>query len=85
MTNTEYLMIALGVQGGTIHQVASATFLDVLTILDLDKFKLYNGAAYGYGYEDARGECLTIPVSFSRNSLISYWQGVIAGVKDNLS
>lgn len=77
-------MNALGWQGGTVHQVASATFLDVITILDLDTFPLYNAPAYGYGYDDGRGESLTIPVSFSRESLISYWQGVIAGMKDNL-
>lgn len=38
-TNTELLMNVLGWQGGTVHQVAKATGLAVLTILDLDKRK----------------------------------------------
>lgn len=53
-TNTERLMRVLGWQGGTIHQVAAATGLKVLTILSLDTTKItdhYQLEMYNSGYK----------------------------------
>lgn len=54
-TNTELLMMALGWQGGTVHQVAQATGLKVETILNLDEKNKtitdpYQLAMYNGGY-----------------------------------
>lgn len=53
ITNTERLMRVLGWQGGTVHQVASATGLKVQTILRLDETQitdLYQLEMYNSGY-----------------------------------
>ncbi|BBK09161.1 hypothetical protein [Klebsiella phage 05F01] len=53
MTNTELLMKALGWQGGTVHQVAQVTKLNVMTILNLHEIKItdtYQLAMYNGGY-----------------------------------
>lgn len=65
-TNTLHLMHVLGWQGGTVHQVASATGLNVQTILHLDETKItdsYQLEMYNSGFTWASqgGKESTIP------------------------
>lgn len=78
-TNTELLMQALGWQGGTVHQVATATGLPVNQILDLHTFGhcVYN-TPRRRGYWDAsQGKITKSPADLKGSGLLSYWYGVI--------
>lgn len=53
-TNTELLMNVLGWKGGTVHQVAQSTGLEVLTILGLQENKaedVYQLEMFNKGYQ----------------------------------
>lgn len=49
-TNTEFLMNALGWQGGTVHQVAQETGLSVMEILELHKYAPGDGDIRAISY-----------------------------------
>lgn len=88
-TNTELLMMALGWQGGTVHQVAHETGLTVSEILDLDTFwqVVYN-TPRRIGRIDASGDNVKYVYLnrckefITKAALISYWYGVLQGMKE---
>lgn len=79
MTNTEYLMKALGWQGGTVHQVASATGLSVMQILDLHTvdYCAHNTPRRRGAWESSQGRLSGKPEDLEGIMLISYWFGVL--------
>lgn len=79
-TTTLHLMHALGWQGGTIHQVASATGLKVETVLNLSDYKVedsYQLQSYMGGYSWARegGKESNIP-QWAKGDC-HFWLGVL--------
>ena len=86
MTNTEYLMKALGWQGGTVHQVASDTGLTVMEVLDLHTFPISNVIAHGHGLKAVKMCVVDIcgaPYSTCgyKPDRISFWRGVLDAQK----
>lgn len=87
-TNTELLMMALGWQGGTVHQVAHETGLAVSQVLDLHDVTITYNTPRRWGRIDAeRGDVKRLYQSrreeFTTDAtLISYWFGVLQGMKE---
>lgn len=96
MTNTGYLMKALGWQGGTVHQVARATGLTVSEILDLDTITAQHANPYKTGYLAVKHglPCVAAlglqkydPAAYGDQShlfrarLVSYWRGALDAQK----
>ena len=73
------ILLALGYQGGTIHQVAKMTGLTVSTVLELEPD--YTSAAAIQGYHDAEN-VLILRKNTNQYSTYhgnaEYWQGVLA-------
>ena len=83
-TNTELLMLALGWQGGTVHQVAKETGLSVMEILDLHTCaNLVFNSPRRQGRDDARENVVKAVYQARKDqyqtnaTLISYWFGVV--------
>lgn len=87
MTNTEYLMKALGWQGGTIHQVARETGLTVLEVLNLHTLPVASPIAYDHGLKAVKlgvvdiSGCQAYSVCAYRPDRISFWRGVLDAQK----
>lgn len=87
MTNTEYLMRALGWQGGTVHQVARDTGLTVWEVLDLHTCPISNRIAYDHGVKAVKFGVVAISgyqayrVCAYRPDRISFWRGVLDAQK----
>ena len=73
------ILLALGYQGGTIHQVAKMTGLTVSTVLELEPD--YTSAAAIQGYHDS-DNVLILRKNTNQYSTYhgnaEYWQGVLA-------
>ena len=73
------ILLALGYQGGTIHQVAKMTGLTVSTVLELKPD--YTSAAAIQGYADAE-DVLVLRQYTNQHStyhgVVDYWRGVLA-------
>ena len=79
-TNTELLCLALGWQGGTVHQVAEATGLTAAQIINTDRMK--EGESHGNGFSAVRTCSLEFnrTVNFpARQGNLSFWMGVARG------
>lgn len=96
MTNTEYLMSALGWQGGTVHQVAHDTGLTVSEVLDLHQITAQHADAYRVGFMAIKQGLKGIaaiglskydPALYGddrhlfRANLVSFWRGVLDAKK----
>lgn len=84
MTTTEYLMKALGWQGGTVHQVATATGLNVQTILALDETKitdLYQLEMYNGGYTWAMNGGKENNIPQDKRGYPLFWLGAMDAIK----
>lgn len=80
-TTTLHLMHSLGWQGGTVHQVASATGLQVETILNLADRKVeeidhFDTFADGYLWACGGGKESKIPQDARGN--VHFWLGVLS-------
>ena len=84
-TTTEFLMNALGWQGGTVHQVSRATGLDVLTILSLKDCKIedvYQLEMYNTGKRWILGGGCEKTIPKDRKGYPLFWLGVLDGQKE---
>lgn len=84
-TTTLHLMHALKWQGGTVHQVASATGLKVETILTLGDHKVeeidhFDSFADGYSWACSGGGERNIPPEVRGD--MYFWLGVVAWQED---
>lgn len=80
-TNTELLCIALGWQGGTVHQVSAETGLTVSQIVETDR-KQPRGDKYAQGWFAARTCSLdhNQKVNFPKaRKDLDFWMGVAQG------
>lgn len=81
ITTTLHLMHALRWQGGTVHQVASATGLKVDTILNLKDTKitdLYELEMYNNGVEWMQGGGGESNIPKVEKGNVFFWLGVLA-------
>lgn len=86
-TTTLHLMHSLGWQGGTVHQVASATGLKVADILDLHKAPVSNIIAHDHGVKAARLDLVAVS-GYAYLSCkyyperLAFWRGVLDAYKE---